>query len=321
MKTKHLYFLIALFIAGFAACKKTINYDPLAQNRITEYKVVNVQDTVIYGSIDNIQNTITVYVPYYYGMTVIQPSIKVDAGASLSAQALPVEVSDVSQTYTVKGADGSTRTYKLIITQQNPPSLSLEWRDADPVNVPGGEITVITGNFQSTNTSTLKITLQGTTSNQTINPDMSTAFVVTTVEGKGGYIMSVKTPTSIDSGLYNVKVSFLGNNVTMDKPVHVYYPTPSIAPTWNTQTVAAGDTLAFIPNGTGLFYDLKTVTAKIQGQNYNIPIKSTNRLGAVITFPDGLPIGSWGSVPFVFQFGNFNPVTTTVPLIVKAKGG
>ena len=321
MKTKYLYFLIALFIAGFTACKKTINYDPLAQNRITEYKVLNVQDTVIYGSIDNIQNTITVYVPYYYGMTVIQPGIKLDAGASLSAQALPVEVSDASQTYTVKGADGSTRTYKLIIAQQNPPSLSLTWSNANPVNVPGGPLTVINGNFLSTNKSTLKITLQSVTSNQTITPDLSSAFVLTNIEGKGSYIMSVNTPTSLDSGLYNVKVSFLGNNVTMDKPVHVYYPTPSIAPTWNTQTIAAGDTLAFIPNGTGLFYDLKTVTAKIQGQNYNIPIKSTSRLGAVITFPDGLPVGSWGSVPFVFQFGNFNPVTTTVPLIVKVKGG
>lgn len=321
MKTRYFYFLIALFFTGLAACKKTIDYQPLTQNRITEYKVVNVQDTVIYGSIDNNQNTITVYVPFYYGMTVIQPKITLDAGATLSAQATPVEIGDASQTYTVKAADGSTRTYKLIISQQNPPSLNIAWVDANPVAAPGGPITTIAGSFLSTNTTTLQVTLQGVTSNKTIALDVSGAIINTDPTNLQTYIMSVKTPNDMDSGYYNVNVSFLGNKVAMAKPVHVYYPTPSIAPTWNTQTVAAGDTLSFIPNGIALFYNLKTVSATIQGQVYNFPVKSTSRLGAVITVPDNLPVGSWGSVPFIFLFDGFKPVSTTVPLVVKAKAG
>jgi len=318
MKTKYLY-LLALLLAGLAACKKTINYTPLAKNHITQYQVVNLQDTVIYGSIDNIQNTITVYVPYYYAMTVIQPKITVDAGATLTTQILPVSVTDTTQTYTVKGTDGSSRTYRLVISQQNPPGLSLQWNVTPPTAVPGGPIAFY-GNFLSTSTATLKVTLQSTTSATIVTPDLTNASI-TANPNLGTYIMVVNIPNTLDSGYYKVNIGFLGNQVTMAQPVHVYYPTPSIAPTWDTQTVAAGDSLAFIPNGTGLFYNLESVTATIQGQSYNIPIKSSSRVKTVLTIPDNLPVGSWGSVPFVFQFDGFKPVTTTVPLIVKAKTG
>src|SRR6186713_2843848 len=85
------------------SCKKTIGLEPLPKNRMTSYKVTNLADTVIYGAIDNIENTITVYVPFYYGMSVIDPTITLDAGAKLSEEAEPVSVTDTTQTYTVKG--------------------------------------------------------------------------------------------------------------------------------------------------------------------------------------------------------------------------
>ncbi|HEX8021706.1 MAG TPA: hypothetical protein VF500_17285, partial [Mucilaginibacter sp.] len=127
MKTKYFYLLVAGLITVLVACKKTIYPDPLPQNKILEYKVVNVQDTVIYGAVDNIENTITVYIPYYYGLTVIQPKITLDANATLTTSAEPVSVDNTGQTYTVKGGDGTTRTYKLNIVQQNTANLTLNW--------------------------------------------------------------------------------------------------------------------------------------------------------------------------------------------------
>jgi hypothetical protein len=310
---------MAFLLTGLAACKKTIDYTPLERNHITQYQVVNLQDTVIYGSIDNIQNTITVYVPYYYAMTVIQPKIAVDAGATLTTQILPVSVTDNTQTYTVKGADGTTRVYKLIITQQNPPGLSLQWLSSPPTNIPGGELD-LTGNFLSTSTATLKITLQSTTSNTVTNLDISQAQIVT-YPSQNTYLLVSHTPMTLDSGSYKVNVNYLGNNVTMDQPVHVYYPAPVIAPTYDTQTLAAGDSLKFLVAAPNYFHDLKSVTVTIKGQIYNIPVKSFSLIQVVITIPDTLPTGNWGSVPFTFQFGNFKPVTTTVQLIVKAKTG
>ncbi len=71
-----LHYCLAAVIVTFFACTKTTGPDPLPQNRILSFKVVNLTDTVIYGAIDDIDNTITVYIPFYYGLTVIDPRIE-----------------------------------------------------------------------------------------------------------------------------------------------------------------------------------------------------------------------------------------------------
>jgi hypothetical protein len=321
MKTKYFYLLLAGLISILAACKKTIYPDPLPQNKILEYKVVNIQDTVIYGAVDNIENTITVYIPYYYGLTVIQPKITLDANATLTTSAEPVSIDNTSQTYTVRGGDGTTRTYKLNIVQQNTANLTLNWFESDPRAIPNGQLTLISGNFLSTSTATLKVTLTNPATNKTVLGDLSTAQIVANGDNYGDtYILAIKVPLDIDSGRYNVQVDYLGHSVKMNKPLRVYYNVPAIATTFNTQTVAAGDSISFL-NQNNVFIDLKSVKATISGQAYDFPIQTSTRTKIVIKVPEGLPVGSWGYTPFSFQFGNWQPVVTNVPLVVKVKTG
>jgi hypothetical protein len=321
MKISYFYFLLAGLITTFTACKKTINPDPLPQNKILEYRIVNVQDTVIYGTVDNIENTITVYIPYYYGLSVIEPKITLDAHASLAATPQPVSVDATDQTYTVTGGDGTKRTYKLSIVSQNTPDLSLNWFDTNPRAIPTGAITLITGNFLSKSTATLKVTLVNSGNNKTVLPDMTTAQIYTNADNFGDtYLMDIKMPLDIDSGSYNVQVDFLGHSVKMNKPLKVYYNVPQVATTFSTQTVAASDSITFI-NNNDVFIDLKTVKVTVNGHTYDWAIQTSTRTKIVVKVPDGFPVGNWGSTPFSFRFGNWQPVISNVPLVVKAKTG
>jgi hypothetical protein len=321
MKIRNFYLLLAGIAAVFAACKKTIYPEPLPQNKILEYKVVNVQDTVIYGAIDNIENTITVYVPYYYGLSVIEPKITLDANASLATTPQPVSIDVTDQTYIVKGSDGTTRTYKLTIVQQNTPNLILSWVSSSPRAIPNGQIPLISGNFLTLSTATLNITLVDPVKNKTVYPDLSSATIIINSANFGDtYMMYAKLPIDIDSGYYNVQIGFLGHTVKMDKTLHVDYNIPQIGPTFDTQTVAPGDSLSFV-NNNDVFIDLKSVKATLGGQVYDFPIETSTRQKIVIKVPENLPVGNWGRVPFSFQFGNWQPVISNVPLIVIAKAG
>jgi hypothetical protein len=80
-------------------CTKTEELALLPADKILEYKVTNLpNDEVIYGAIDNEANTITVYVPYYYGLLVIDPSITLSNGASIAEEILPVKTDEKNQT-------------------------------------------------------------------------------------------------------------------------------------------------------------------------------------------------------------------------------
>ncbi len=93
-------------------------------NTILEYKVTNAADT-LYGAIDNIKNTITLYIPYYVGIDHVVPVIKIAGDAKLLDSAgneinldggiAPVPVDATGYTYTVLGSDNSKRTYTLLL--------------------------------------------------------------------------------------------------------------------------------------------------------------------------------------------------------------
>ncbi|WP_286754682.1 MULTISPECIES: hypothetical protein [Sphingobacterium] len=117
---KRIYSILSFLFLGLllTRCTKTEELALLPADKIIEYKVTNLpNDEVIYGAIDNEKNVITVYLPYYYGLLVIDPTIKVANGASLTEEILPVKTDEKNQTYTVKSATGTTRTYSLKITK------------------------------------------------------------------------------------------------------------------------------------------------------------------------------------------------------------
>ena len=125
-------------IAATTACTKTETVD--APNRITEFKISNIPEgkDPIYGAINDNDNTITAYLPFYYQLPVIIPEISVSAGATVTPESGSV-VDDLlgafktgkELMYTVKPANGPERVYTLKLeTQQG--NLLLNELSADP---------------------------------------------------------------------------------------------------------------------------------------------------------------------------------------------
>lgn len=107
----------------------------LPDNRIIAYKVANVNESPIYSSINDSLKTITVYLPAYYQLGIIQPEIVLPAGTAVSPAAdEPVPVFyDKPFEYQVTSSKGAKATYKVhIIVQQQ--SFMIRELTTDPAN-------------------------------------------------------------------------------------------------------------------------------------------------------------------------------------------
>lgn len=310
--------LTALIIAGVLSCKKTIQPEAQPQDLITEFKVVNMKDTMIYGAVDNDANTITVYIPYYYNLAVIQPDITVSDNATLVGQIQPVDINDSTQTYTVKAASGSARTYKLhiIIQDVSYDDLALQWSNEPAIAYPGESFGYVLGDFKTTDTTGLKVTLTNTVTDATINTQNNT-IITSSITGYRSFGLIFYPPQDADSGTYKTTVTFKGVNAMLPSPLHIDYRVPQVSTVWDPQTVTPGDSIQFL--ALSLFIDLKSVTLTLNGKIYGMPISSYTRKSAYIEIPDDLPVGSWGMVNFVFQFGDWPAQNVPVALTVNAK--
>ncbi|MCS3797600.1 hypothetical protein [Niastella sp. OAS944] len=134
---------IGITIAGFivlvlstSSCKKTVENwkDVKAEavkdtviarenNRIISYKVQSPTAEGIYAAVNDSDNTINVYLPYFYALNFLEvASIGLPAGAAISPsvdELVPV-FSNSPFTYTVTAADKTTRKYsvKVIVLQE-----------------------------------------------------------------------------------------------------------------------------------------------------------------------------------------------------------
>lgn len=120
------YWLCMLF-AGvvFSACTKTevVEYEKDPTNRILEYKVTNAIEA-LYGVVDDVDNTITVYVPYYLSISYIVPKIVLEEDATLidadgdvidiREYLEPVPFDSAGYTYRVKDKNNIIRQYTLV---------------------------------------------------------------------------------------------------------------------------------------------------------------------------------------------------------------
>lgn len=289
---------------------------------MTTYKVTNLADTVIYGAIDNIENTITVYVPFYYGMSVIDPTITLDAGATLTEEAEPVSVTDTTQTYTVKGRDGSTRIYKLKIVQNSTFPLNLIWAytlGINPELTPNAQFNIL-GDFGGTSIATLSVAIISRATGDTLIPDSNQPLSIQLTTASGfpqTYMLSGYLPLNTDSGYYDIAIGYLGQRQVMNKPLHVHYNVPGLAPIWEVITVAQGGEISF--NASNLFINPVSVETTLNGVTYSLTIQSTTtRKILKVKLPNNFPAGNWGTLPFVFRFGNWDPITFNVPLTVTA---
>lgn len=136
------YIYSFLLACGLFACTKTETIDakPEPGNRIESFQIVNVQGAPIEASISDRDSTITVYLPSYRQLSVLEPAIVLPSGASVS----PVSgtlVEDVFEairtnreiTYTVTAADGIKRAYKLVLRTQQPELVVQEVSSVDDI--------------------------------------------------------------------------------------------------------------------------------------------------------------------------------------------
>lgn len=135
---------VLLAPALFSACKKTETIAPpaLSSAEIVEFTITNVPETepVIRGAVDHIAGTVTIYLPAYLQLPVLMPEIKVTEGATITP-ASGTQINDLltkirngeKLNYTVKGKDGTEKSYALNIVSQQPKTIVNEL-SADPAN-------------------------------------------------------------------------------------------------------------------------------------------------------------------------------------------
>lgn len=309
------YCCLAAVIATLFACTKTKDPDPLPQNRILSFKVVNLTDTLIYGAIDDIDNTITVYIPFYYGLTVIDPRIELSGGAKLQEKILPVAI-DETASYTVTGADGSKRSYALHIVLQNTPPLQAAWVNANLLTYPRGSLPVVKGNFWARNKALLKLTLRNERSGKAVLLDAGTGNMQ--IDAQDLYSFgAVAIPADIDTGYYKLEIGFMGHQVTMEPPVHIVHRQPNVIVI--SREAKQGENITYTANSTTVLLGLNAASVMLNDISYDLPVVSFTPFEMVLKIPDDFPVGEYSFVPFTFKFTGWNDVTKYGSLTVNPK--
>lgn len=313
-------FCFLLTVATLAACKKTIGLDPLPANKITEFKVA-VSDQNLFAAIDETDKTITLYLPYYYELDVIDPAIKLSDGAKLSEAIVPVEVLDTKKTYTVIGADQSTSTYKLIIKQnQMAPLVLTELSSATTTATMaiGTYDIKLQGNFNVSDLKKVKAFLVDKSDKEyELLPSLSLGTPGVSVAMQGNVKVytygNLQVPQALDTGTYKVRVKVQALAADMKFPVKVVYGRPGI--NYGPVTVKQGETFK-IASGGVVFNDFKEFYIMVNGQKTLLPIVSYTRTEATIRVPDTVSPGVYTPVA---SFGTWPLLTLNWSVTVTAK--
>ncbi|RBQ02517.1 hypothetical protein [Pedobacter miscanthi] len=311
---------IILTVATLAACKKTIGLDPLPANKITEFKVA-VSDGNIFGAIDETDKTITLYLPYYYELDVIEPVIKLSAGAKLKEAITPVEVLDTKKTYTVIAADQSISTYTLIIklNQESPLVLTELSTATNTANIAiGGADIALQGNFNVSDIKKIKAYLVDANNKEyefLPSPSFGAPAVTVSMIGSTktytyGRLMA---PQTLEPGAYKIRVKVQALTAEMKNPVNVVFGRSGI--NYGPVTAKQGETFKIVTTTT-VFNDFKEFYIMVNGQKTLLPIVSYSRTEAVIRIPETVPPGLYTPTA---AFGTWPLLTLNWAVTVTAK--
>lgn len=311
--------LFVILLTGMISCTKEEELAALPQNKILGYKVTNLADTVIYAGIDNIDNTITLYVPFYYGLNVIDPEITLSPGASLLEEVKPVSIEDSTQIYTVKAANGTTNIYHLKIVQLNPASLTIDWAASvgtDPVAYPNGMLPDISGNLNSTNISLAKVSLISLKTGTSVNIGLSDAYIAINPNDGLYSLYGPVIPATIDTGFYKLRVSILGNDSETASAVHIIHRKPNPSPA--SGIAKQGETISFT-SFDGIFTGLQSVKVMVNGTSYDLAVVSYTALEMTLRIPDNFPVGYYETAQYSYQFDGWPTVVKSGALTINAK--
>ncbi|QNK62534.1 hypothetical protein H7F33_18665 [Pedobacter sp. PAMC26386] len=314
---KHIPFLCLLLLTGFTACKKTINPPALSNSKILEYNVP-VSDGNIAGVIDETDQTITVYIPFYYELNVIDPKVKLSAGASLKETVEPIDILNDKITYTVTGADKTSTTYKLVIQiQQVSPMRLVEPSTATEIAKYGLNTSMnFIGNFYTTDPNKLKVSLISKSTHKETDLEKGNNLSVNPIDDV--YSLSgLIIPTGLDTGLYTIKIKKSGISTQSKYPIRLNYPQINIV-VITAGTFKQGETFTIKP-ANSVFVNFTSFSVNIKGQQIEFPIVSYSRTEAIIKVPETLSPGNYGSVGFIARFTGFNDFKQAMPLTVNPK--
>ncbi|MGE8430830.1 MAG: hypothetical protein ACN6O7_23355 [Sphingobacterium sp.] len=317
---KRIYSILSFLFLGLllTRCTKTEELALLPADKILEYKVTNLpNDEVIYGAIDNEKNTITVYLPYYYGLLVIDPSITLSNGASIAEEILPVKTDEKNQTYTVKSATGTTRTYNLKIELQSTPSFEAAFASTSSIALtkgPGAGFPAINGNFMHTNPALVSIAL--------INQETKARFKMATpnslkVLGNAYQLTYTGTerenriPSDILAGTYDVEVTNLNHTIILANPLKITYRQPDVYISLLGLNLAKNKDWTIKANLDKVILDPTAIIITLNNRDYPLIIKSHTRTEMTVSLPADLPTGTFENVQVKFQFKDWADVIKT----------
>ncbi len=219
----------------FQSCTKTevVPYEKEPANTITEYKVINGTEQ-LNGVVDNIDNSITVYIPYYLSIDYLVPTVKLNEGATMIDNAgndvdirealEPVPFDTVGYKYRVKDAANVIRAYTLqIVIMPHKEELKLGyvgyydansiWRANDTATKTGiiNSRIRIMGNLQSTSRNAkLNLVEKGTNK---IIPNALKLYDITS--GAQFYTLFADVTPEVDPGVYYITVEQQGRKDTL----------------------------------------------------------------------------------------------------------
>ena len=321
----HILLLAVLAGAGFQSCTKTehVDYEIEPLNKILELGVTN-SETPIYGAINQAENTITIYIPYYVNLDYIVPEIKIDQGALLfdtlgnEIDLLGLEPLKIGEPvkFVVSSTDGIQRTY-TVIQRFLPHQDDLQtWftggpGNLTPLNKPVAARFKLYGNFFSTN-KTARFTF---TDKQTgaVYRDLFKIAAVSAADDF--YTMDLDVVPEAIAGEYEVTMEHQGRETQLP-PVTLYYQQPRIQMGFglvftpgqpfelNAMSGSLGDAYA------GVFVGVKRIYLKfdktrlvapegfpeeLYDQELEMEIRSQTRTQLVVVFPDiEVPEGAYG---------------------------
>lgn len=237
-------FALSIVFTSVFSCTKTelVPLEEKISNRILEYKVINDAQPLS-GAIDDVNSTITIYIPYYSGIDVVVPEIKIETGAvlvdadkkeiNLDGGIEPVPVDTTGYKYHVLGSDDVVRQYSLIIKTQAYPealiagysfnSATSQINTTSPFEVVAGGRINIMGNFESTSRD-LRFEATHRTSGK-VRTDLLTLNTLTINHPNAYYQAQLRTNIEADSGLYDIKFTHKGRSTTLP-PLRLTYKKP-----------------------------------------------------------------------------------------------
>jgi hypothetical protein len=247
------FFVLAGF-GGMQACTKTEYkpYEKVPLNKVLSYKVTNAQQN-LQGAIDNVNNTITVLVPYYLGVSYLVADIQLDEGARL-LDSTGVEINldgglepvlvGATVKYIVESKEGEKRPYTLVqkITPHGDAlKVSITGIAADCVLItkPTYGRLVLLGNFESTSRNA-KFTLKNRATGE-VHTDYMSIFSNTP---GAQYTLLTDISPQAKAGEYDVTMEHQGRTVNLPA-LKLFYQRPLVGMFSSSSQYAPGDTIVF----------------------------------------------------------------------------